>query len=178
VPKINLIPPEYLPKPLLTKQRLMLLVVALELLLTLVVFQTYGENSQAFIGKLAGREPARSPEAIRADALNNQINGLRSQLNRLNSAEREIKAKNFQWPTLLKTFFSETTPGISVASVRQVGNEVALSGTSVTSEDIVSYSNFLQQSPNIASVTVLGIGGQSTGQGITFSFRIELKAGA
>lgn len=60
--------------------------------------------------------------------------------------------------------------------MRESNGKVALSGTAVSSDDVVAYSNLILESPNVSSVEVLGVAGLPGREDIAFSFNIILTA--
>ncbi|MBI2165517.1 MAG: hypothetical protein HYU29_03830 [Chloroflexi bacterium] len=176
VPEINLMPPEYLPKPFLTPERRTLLLLVLELLVIIVLFRSYGENTTASIRYLTGRESSSTQEQLRADQLTLQINTLKAQVNRLNASENEVATRAVDWPPLLKSIFGSGTQGLEVFALRESLGVITLSGATPRSDDIVAYREYLLQVPNVKTAKVLSVGGQAQEQRIPFTLQLELKA--
>ena len=174
VPDLNLIPGEYRGAPLMSRERLLLLLIIFELVLAVLLFRTYGEDSTDAVRDFLGMEVLS--QEVRAENLRTvQITQARANLDNLSVAQREVGKQRANWPHLLDLIYNQPPADVTVSSFRQSESTVTLAGSAPTRQEVFGFQDLLNESPLIEEVAVPTLG--AAGAGLEFTFKIVLRKG-
>ena len=176
VPDLNLIPPEYLGRRKLSRNNGLALLIVMELLIIITMFQTYGSASLSKIQELLGSEEGLSVEQAAAERRARLVDNKRATLNSLKAAQSEIDNKRINWPQLLDLYFNQTPKGVSVDSFQQNGSEVSLLGVGPSETEVFEFRDILRNSAFVSDVTIPSLTADAGG-GVAFQFKLSLLLG-
>jgi len=87
--------------------------------------------------------------------------------------------KNQSLPVKILSEMGNVLPnGVWLQSMSITGNEIKISGTGFTNEDVVNYENNLRKSPLFTDVTLHGTQKATSGKVVTYQFNITCKVKA
>ena len=158
----------------MSRERLLLLLIIFELVLAVLLFRTYGEDSTDAVRDFLGMEVLS--QEVRAENLRTvQITQARANLDNLSVAQREVGKQRANWPHLLDLIYNQPPADVTVSSFRQSESTVTLAGSAPTRQEVFGFQDLLNESPLIEEVAVPTLG--AAGAGLEFTFKIVLRKG-
>ena len=158
----------------MSRERLLLLLIIFELVLAVLLFRTYGEDSTDAVRDFLGMEVLS--QEVRAENLRTvQITQARANLDNLSVAQREVGKQRANWPHLLDFIYNQPPADVTVSSFRQSESTVTLAGSAPTRQEVYGFQDLLNESPLIEEVAVPTLG--AAGAGLEFTFKIVLRKG-
>ena len=178
VPDLNLIPPELTRGRLNKQERLLIMITVLLVIGAFIQFQTIGTKAVA-TGRtlLAGSLPAEEAATIEIERLQGVIQRTRDEIQENQLVQAELRQISIPWGDLLTYVYVSAPPGVTIETVRQVGVQVTITGTSQSPTSATEYRETLQGSPAIDTVDLKSINRNSSSSNFSFSFDLTLVRG-
>lgn len=176
VPRVNLLPPGYLPAAAITPRSGLLIIILLELVLAVYVFQTQRQQAldgvQHFIENVQGIQSASEARLIN---LTSQSTKLDEELKQIRTGRQEFLARRKDWPAVLSALFKAAPPGVALTSVKDLGDSATVSGLADSIELVNTYRERLAQQAGFKSVSVTSLAVEQATAKSSFGITVRSK---
>lgn len=176
VPRVNLLPPGYLPAAVITPRSGLLVVILLELVLAVYIFQTQRQQAldgvQLFVENVRGIQPASETRLVN---LTSQSAKLDEELKQIRAGRQEFLAQRRDWPAVLSALIKAAPQGVALTSVKDLGDSVTVSGLADSIELVNTYRERLAQQAGFKSVSVTSLAVEQATARSSFGIGVRFK---
>jgi len=179
---INLLPPEYRPRPLFSWAGLAVIVGALVLLA--VVFPLFDlrdratqdlATRQARLDALTAEEKGLLVNEPTALDLRSRLDGEEKRLSELEADYKTFQQERVEWPLVLQAILTGLPPGMTFLSVVQKDTDLEVRGTAADAQQVVSHVRQLSLGGLFSNIRYSYRGAE---KGVEFTLLLKPRGGA
>lgn len=176
VPRVNLLPPGYIPAAAITPRSGLLIIILLELVLAVYIYQTQRQQAmdgvRLFVENVRGIQPAGEARLIN---LTSQSTKLDEELKQIRAGRQEFLAKRRDWPAVLSALFKAAPQGVALTLVKDLGDSASVSGLADSIELVNAYRERLAQQAGFKSVSVTSLAVEQATAKSSFGIAVGFK---
>ncbi len=176
VPRVNLLPPGYIPAAAITPRSGLLIIILLELVLAVYILQTQRQQAldgvRLFLDNARGIQPAGEARLANLTA---QSASLDEELKQIRAGREQFLAKRRDWPAVLSSLFQAAPPGVTLTAVKDLGESVSVSGLADSIELVNTYRDQLAKQAGFTSVSVTSLAVEKATTKSSFGMSVRIK---
>lgn len=176
-PDFNLLPEEYRARRLLTPRARLLLIFVGEVLLFVLVLQARGEAAATGLQGLQARFFGQAGTTSQVEELQVRLEELRTERQTLIKARTQVEAKRIDWAAILTGITRSAPEGLKLASLRQSGQTLTLTGTGPSPDAVLEFRSRLRESEIITDAILKSLIG-GAGERVSFVMDLTFKKAA